>query len=50
MYLFEHKEEDYYEPVRVKKFWGKNSIEYGSNSDRNKTLSVAEYLIKIDHI
>ena len=46
--LFEHKEEkNYYKPVRVNNFWSSNYIEYKSNSDRNKTLSVAEYLNKI---
>ena len=28
-------------------FWSNNYIEYGSNGDRNKTLSVEEYLNKI---
>ena len=28
-------------------FWSNNYIEYESNSDRNKTLSVEEYLTKI---
>ena len=29
----------YYKPVRVSNFWSNNCIEYGSNDDRNKTLS-----------
>ena len=45
--VFEHKEENYYKPVRVNNFWSNNYIEYESNGDRNKTLSVAEYLNKI---
>ena len=45
--LFEHKEEIYYKPVRVNNFWSNNYIEYKSNGDRNKTLSVVEYLNKI---
>ena len=46
--LFEHKEgENYYKPVRVSNFWSNNYIEYESNGDRNKTLSVEEYLNKI---
>ena len=47
--VFEHenKEENYYEPVRVSNFWSNNYIEYKSNGDRNKTLSVEEYLNKI---
>ena len=34
-------------PVRVSNFWSKNYIEYESNGDRDKTLSVEEYLNKI---
>ena len=45
--LFEHKEELYYKPVRVGNFWSNNYIEYESNGDRYKILSVEEYLNKI---
>ena len=46
--LFEHeKEENYYKPVRVSNFWSNNYIEFESNGDRNKTLSVEEYLNEI---
>ena len=46
--LFRHEEEENYQkPVRVRKFWSNNYIEYESNSDRNKTLSPGEYLNKI---
>ena len=46
--LFEHeKEKSYHKPVRVTNFWGSNYIEYESNSDRNKTLPVEEFLNKI---
>ena len=46
--LFEYEEEEkHYRPVRVSHFWGNNYIEYKSYSDRNKTLSVEEYLNKI---
>ena len=38
--LFEYEEKNYYKPVRLSNFWSKNYIEYGSNSDRNKTLLV----------
>ena len=38
--LLEHEEESYYKPVRVNNFWSNNYIEYESNGDRNKTLSV----------
>ena len=46
--LFEHEEEkDYYKPVRVGNFRSNIYIEYESNGDRNKTLSVEEYLNNI---
>ena len=45
--LFEHDKENYYKPVGVNNFWSNNYIKYESNSDRNKTLSVEEYLNKI---
>ena len=38
----ECEEEDYYKPVSVSNFWTNNYIEYESNGDRNKTLSVEE--------
>ena len=45
--LFEHEEEEnYYKPVRVT-IWSNNYIEYESNGDRNKTLSVEDYLNRI---
>ena len=45
--LFEHEEEEsYYKPVRVSNFWSNNYIEYESNGERNKELSVEEYLNK----
>ena len=31
----------------MKNFWSNNYIEYESNGDRNKTLSVEEYVNKI---
>ena len=33
--------------MRVSNFWSNNYIEYERNGDRNKTLSVEEYLNKI---
>ena len=46
--LFEHEEEEnYYKPVRVSNFLSNNYIEYKSNGDRNKTVSVEQYLNKI---
>ena len=41
------KEEDYYKPKRVSYFWKNNYIQYESNSDRNKDLSMEEYFNKI---
>ena len=50
--LFEHEEqgESYHNPVRLSNFCSNNYIQYESNSDRNKTLSVEDILIKVDHI
>ena len=47
--LFEHEKEEvnYYNPVRVSNFWINSYIEYESNDERNKTLSVKKYLTKI---
>ena len=46
--IFEHEEEEnYYNPVKVSNFWSNIYIEYGSNSDGNKTLSFEEYFNKI---
>ena len=46
--LFEHeKGQRYYTPIRVSNFWSNKYIEYKSNDNRNKTLSVEEYLNKI---
>ena len=46
---FEHEkgEENYYKPVGVSGFWSNNYIEYESNDDRNKILSVEECFNKI---
>ena len=46
--LCEHKEkENYYKSVRVSIFWSSNFMESRSNGDKNKTLSVEDYLNKI---
>ena len=42
-----HDLANYYKPVRVGNFWSGNYIECQSNEDRNKTLSIREYLNKI---
>ena len=44
--MHENKE-NYYKPLRVSNVWSNNYIEYKTNSDRNKTISVQEYLNKI---
>ena len=47
--LFEQQEEeDYYKPKRVSNFWNNNYIEYESSGDRNRNLSLDEYLNKIE--
>ena len=45
--LFKHEEQNYYKPVRVSNFWSNNYIEYESKNDRNKALSIKQYLNKI---
>ena len=46
--LFTEKKENCYKPVKANNFWSNNYIEYEKkNSDRNKTLSVEEYINKI---
>ena len=46
--LFEHRKEEYF--YKVSSFWGNNYIRYEGIIDRNKSSSVEEYLIKLDHI
>ena len=41
------KNENHYKPVRVNNFCSNNYIEYKSNGDKNKILSVEKYLNKI---
>ena len=43
LFEYEEKEENFCKPVRVSNFWNKNYIEYESDGDRTKTLSVEEY-------
>ena len=46
--LFEDEEEkNYFKPVRVNNFWNNNYIEYKSNGNRNKAVSVEECIHKI---
>ena len=46
MTLFE-QQDDYHKPTRVGNFWNNNNIEYESDGDINKNLSVKEYLNKM---
>ena len=43
----EKEEKNYYKPVILNNFQSNNYIEYKSNGDKNKILSVEEYLNKI---
>ena len=45
--LFEKEDDHYCKPKRVRNFWNNNYIEYEINGDRNKNLSIEEYLDKI---
>ena len=38
--------EEYHKPVRVNNFWSKNYIEYKSNGNKNRMLSIEEHLDK----
>ena len=44
---FEQEVEDYYKPKTVSNLWSNNYIEYESNGDKNRILSLDEYLNKI---
>ena len=44
---FFEQEEVYYELKRVINFWNNDCIEYESNGDKNRNLSLDEYLHKI---
>ena len=45
--IIKEQEEDYCEPKRVSNVWNNNWIEYESNGDKNRKLSLGEYLHKI---
>ena len=47
LFEYEKEEESYYKPVTVNNFCNNNYIEYRSNSDKNRILSVEESLDKI---
>ena len=42
--LFEQEEKVYYKPKRVSNLWNNNYIEYESNDDKNRNLSLDKYL------
>ena len=45
--LFKQEEEkDYCKPKRVSNFWNNNYVEFESNGDKNRSLSLDEYLKK----
>ena len=46
--LEEQEEKGYYKPKRVRNFWNNSYIEYESNWDKNRTLSLDEHLNKIE--
>ena len=46
--LFEQEEKVYYKPKRVSNLWNNNYIEYESNNDKNRNLSLDKYLDKIE--
>ena len=46
--IFQQQEEDCYKPERVNNFWSNSSIEYENNDDKNRNLSLDEYLHKIE--
>ena len=41
------QESDNYQAIRVDNFWDNNYIEYESNGNKNKNLSVQEYVDEI---
>ena len=43
---FFEQQENYQKPARIRNFLSKNYVEYKSNGDRNKTLSIKKYLDK----
>ena len=47
LFEYEKEEENYDKLVRVNNFWSNNYVEYKSSGDKNRILSVEEYLDKI---
>ena len=44
----QQQEEDYHQPKRVSSFWNNNYIEYESNGEKNKNLSLDEHFNKFN--
>ena len=47
LFEYEKQEQNYYKAVRVNNIWSNNYIEHKINSNKNRILSVDEYLVKI---
>ena len=45
--LFEQEDGNYFKSVRVVNFYGNNYIDYESKGNKNKSLSIKEYLDEI---
>ena len=46
--LFEQQEKDFYKPKRISNSWNNKCIEYENNGDKNRNLSLDEYVNKIE--
>ena len=45
--MYDDIDEDYYNPIRIGNVFSSNYIEYESNRDKDKTLSIKDYINKI---
>ena len=45
--MYDDIDEDYYKPIRTSNAFSSNYIEYESNGDKGKTLSIEEYFDEI---
>ena len=45
--MYDDIDEDYYKPIRIGNSFSSNYIEYESNGDKGKTLSIEEYFDEI---
>ena len=46
--MYESDNKDYYKPIRTGNAFSSNYIEYESNGDKDKTLSIKDYLENIE--